>query len=25
MNSIIWMVGAVVIVVFVLGYFGLRI
>jgi len=25
MNSIIWMVGAIVIVVFVLGYFGLRI
>jgi hypothetical protein len=24
MNSIIWMVGAVVIVIFVAGYFGIR-
>jgi hypothetical protein len=24
MNNIIWLVGAVVIVLFVLGYFGLR-
>ncbi len=24
MNSIIWMVGAVVIIIFILGFFGLR-